>query len=206
MTTYATMNGERATITLPDGSHVTLGVASQLDVPTDFARRDRTLRLKGEAVFAVAHQGGMPFTVVAGATVARVLGTTFLVRRYATDTTTVVAVREGKVAVRSVVLAATQQISVSLTGQTRLQPADAALFTFTTGVLTLEDMTLAHAIAELDRWYDVDIRLGDPALAMQGIGGKFLAGSVSDLAALLEMTFDVRVVRDGRVLTLYPRR
>ncbi|HXC24982.1 MAG TPA: FecR domain-containing protein, partial [Gemmatimonadaceae bacterium] len=67
-------------------------------------------------------------------------------------------------------------------------------------------LPLPAAIVELDRWFDADIRLGDPMLEKQRIKGEFAAGSLADLSAILELTYNVRVVRDGRVLTLYPRR
>ena len=210
MSTYVTANGQRANITLPDGSTVALGVASRLDVPGDYLAGHHTVRLSGEALVAVAHHDGVPFTIVAGDATTRVLGTSFLVRHYATDTTTIVAVRDGKVAVhassvQSVVLTAARMLEVGRGGSVRLQQADPAVFGFATGVMALDGVPLQDAIVELDRWYDADIRLGDPTLATHRITGGFMAGSLADVASALEWTFHMRVVRDGRVLTLYPR-
>ena len=78
--TYTTGDGQRANIMLSDGSIVALNVASQLDVPVDYASGDHTLRLRGEALFTVSHHEGIPLTVIAGPTTARVLGTSFVVR------------------------------------------------------------------------------------------------------------------------------
>jgi transmembrane sensor len=203
--TYTTGNGQRATITLPDSSTVMLDVASRLDVPLDYMAGHRTVRLVGEGLFTVHRHVGTPFTVAAGATTTRVLGTSFVVRRYATDTTALIAVREGKVAVGSTVVTANRFVTVGRAGVSHLRASDASLYTFATGILTIDDLPLPAAIMELDRWYDVDLRLGSPTLATQFVQGKFAAGSPGDLAAILEWTFDVRVVRDGRVLTLYPR-
>jgi ferric-dicitrate binding protein FerR (iron transport regulator) len=205
-TVYATHNGQRADITLADGSTVTLGVASRLEVPADFARGNRTVRLDdGEALFTVAHTKGVPFTVMAGAATTRVLGTTFLVRHYAADTTALVAVRDGKVAVQSTVLTAQQQVLLDRHGVLRIGKTEAIQFAFTTGVLMLDRMTFQDAIPQLDRWYDVDIRVNDPVLAGRQLHGSFAAGSMSDLMELLELVVDSRVVRHGRVLTLYPK-
>ncbi|HXC25682.1 MAG TPA: FecR domain-containing protein, partial [Gemmatimonadaceae bacterium] len=68
---YTTGNGERATITLPDGGTVALNVASRLEVPMDYTAGDRSVRLVGEGVFTVPQRQRSPFTVVAGGTVAR---------------------------------------------------------------------------------------------------------------------------------------
>ncbi|HXC25370.1 MAG TPA: FecR domain-containing protein [Gemmatimonadaceae bacterium] len=203
---YATANGQRATITMTDGSTVMLNVASRLEVPADYAAGNHTVRLIGEGLFTIAHRDGTPLTVLAGATATRVLGTSFVVRHYANDTTTLVAVREGKVAVGSTVVTAAHMVDMDRAGIPTVRPADASMFSFTTGLLTLDTLPLSAAIAELDRWYAADIRLGSPALAALRVQGEFAAGSLADLATMLEMTFDVRVVRNGRILTLYPRQ
>ena len=206
-TTYATTNGQQARITLPDGNTVSLGVASRLEVPTNYSAGNHTVRLPlGEAFFSVSHHAGVPFTVLTGTTAARVLGTAFTVRHYAADTSTIVAVRDGKVAVGHTVVTAQQLVAIGSNGTPRVRPADASWFSFASGVLMLDSTRLSSAIPELDRWYDADIRLGDPSLASQMVEGNFTTGSLADLAAVLEWTFQVRVVRDGRVVTLYPKQ
>lgn len=182
-----------------------LGVASRLNVPADYASGHHTVSLTGEAVFNVSRHGQSPFTVVAGSTTARVLGTSFAVRHYTTDTTVTVAVREGKVAVNDQVVAASRFIAVGPRGMTHVGSGDASQFGFATGVLTIDSMPLSRAIVELDRWYAADIRLGDASLARAPIVGKFTAGSLSDLTEYLQFLLDARVVRDGHIITLYPK-
>jgi transmembrane sensor len=204
--TYTTANGERATITLPDGSTVTLNVGSQLHVPANFATGNRTVQLAGEAFFTVNSHAGSPFTVIAGPSTTRVLGTQFVVRYYVTDTSATVAVREGKVMVQSSVLTGAQQIQVGKFGVAHsVEPASPHQFTFAAGILTLPPMSMADAIAELNRWYNTDIQLADASLRNERISGQFPAGSISDLSAHLEWLFNVRVVREGRILTLHRR-
>ena len=202
--TYMTGNGERAKITLPDGSVAMLNVASELNIPENFSQH-RMVRVKGEALFTVVHHDDTPFTVVAGTTAARVLGTTFVVRRYTTDTATVVAVRDGRVRVGSTILSSGMQLSARPHSRSVVTPVSPSMFTFSMGILTLEDMPLPAAIVELDRWYDADIRLGDVSLASQRMQGQFAPGSIADLARILEHAYNARVVREGRMLTLYQR-
>jgi ferric-dicitrate binding protein FerR (iron transport regulator) len=203
--TYTTAKGQRATITLPDGSTVILNVASQLQVPADYAAGNPALRLTGEALFTVVPNARRAVTVTSGGVTTRVLGTSFLVRHYGNDIATVVAVREGKVAVRSQVLAGMQQSEFTAQGATAVQTANASLFSFATGMLTLDDMPLHDAVVELSRWYDLDIRLGDASLATRRIGGVFAAGAQSDLMTFLEESMHLRVAREGHVVILYPR-
>ena len=210
VSTYVTGNGERANITLPDGNTVALDVASRLEVPANYLSGNHTLRLIGEGMFSVQHHMRAPFTVIAGVTATRVLGTSFLVRHYATDLAALIAVRDGKVEVQAgtghaVTLTAAQQVAIDRAGAIHTQPADAAQFGFVTGVLTLTGGPLIDALPELNRWYDADIRLGDPALATRRLTGEYPAGSLADLTEFLEGTGNIRVVREGRVLTLYRR-
>ena len=129
-----------------------------------------------------------------------------MVRRYTTDTATLVAVSEGKVAVGATVVTAQRLVEVGQRSISHVRPSDTSPFTFATGTLTLNNLPLPAAIVELDRWYGADIRLGSPSFETEHMKGKFAAGSLGDLAEILALTFDVRVVRDGRILTLYPRR
>ncbi len=202
---YTTGNGERASITLPDGSRVTLHVASRLEIPADYAYGNRTVRLDGAAMFLVTHNVGTPFTVVAGPSTTRVLGTSFLVRHYATDTAATVAVRDGRVSVGSVILAASQQATVTMENAPRVTKANPEQFNFARGVLTLNGVPLRDAVPDLRRWYDADIRIGDPSLDVRRLTAEFTSGSIAELAEILEMALDIRVVRTGRILTLYPR-
>lgn len=203
VTVYTTAQGERANITLPDGSTVALNVASRLEVPTDYTAGDRTLRLAGEAFFTVQHHNRAPFTVISGAVATRVLGTSFLVRHYAADTVTEVAVRDGRVTVHSAVVSGGQHVWVAQHAMSRPGPVAATRFSFVTGVLYLDGVTLRDAVPDLNRWYNVDVRFGDAAAATRRISSGFAAGSSHELEEFLTWTMHLRVVRHGRVLTLF---
>ena len=202
--TYITGRGERLAITLPDGSTVRLNVASRIDIPADYLQGNRTVRLDGEGLFTVNHHSNAPFTVIAGQAHARVLGTSFVVRHYVTDTAATVAVRDGKVAVGNTVLTAQQQVTVGTEGMSLVTPTSIGQFGFATGLLTVDNMRLSDAVIELSRWYDADIRLGTSALNNRRLKGQFKTESLADLASMLEWSLGLRVIRDGRTLTLYP--
>ena len=205
-TTYATTQGQRATITLPDSNTVVLNVGSRLEVPTNYGAGNHVVRLAdGEALFTITHHRDAPFVVTAGRVTARVLGTSFIMRHYGTDTAAIVAVRDGKVAVGSTILTAHRLVEIGKSGTPHVQAVDEAPFTFATGTLTIDGLALPDAIVELDRWYNADIRLGDPTLAKRHVNASFSAGSVNELAENLGALYDVRVVREGRVLILNPR-
>lgn len=202
---YATGNGERARVTLTDGSTVVLNVGSRLEVPANYGIDNRNVYLVGEALFTVAHQTSAPFQVSTGTSTTRVLGTTFAVRQYASDSAARIAVRDGRVSVQSTVLSADQEVMASENGVSTVSRANPGYFTFAQGVLTLDDVRLDDAISDLNRWYNADIRLGDSSLDARLVGGRFGTGSLTDLVEYLEWTFNLRVERDGRRLTLYKK-
>lgn len=204
---YTTNNGDRATISLPDGSTVLLNVGSKLEVPGNFAVGSRSLKLTGEALFNVKHQSGTPFTVVAGSITTRVLGTTFVIRRYETDTTVMVAVREGKVEVESEVLVESERIFVALNGVVTRAGVTEAQFSFADNVLKIEGVELSQAIHDLNRWYDVEIRLSPDSELLGGrvVQGAFAVGTPSDIASIISFMFNVRVERQGRILTVHSK-
>lgn len=205
VSTYATAMGQHSTVTLPDGSTVVLNVASTLEVPTDFGVGSRTVKLNGEALFTVVHKSGKPFTVLAGESKTQVLGTRFMVRRYDSDSTAMVAVQEGRVNVNSIIVNAEEKVVVAHRGVISRETVSAGQFTFASGILTLEGVSLLEAIPELNRWYNADIRIGDPGLENEYIKARFASGSLTDLAEIFELLFNARIVSAGRVLTLYSK-
>jgi len=224
--TYTTRPNQRAVITLRDGTHVQLDVASRLDVPSDFGRDDRSVRLVGHATFDVSHHDAAPFIVETRETRATVLGTAFSVRAYesvspARLADVRVAVQSGKVAMQACARAATDSPCVPTAGQTVLAANDVGIvtasrnvdvardtsvdadFAFISGRLLLDGASLGRLVPDLERWYDVEIRLADPSLADRALGGWLSQGTSEDLAQYLTGALHVRVEREGRVMTIY---
>lgn len=85
---------QQRTVTLEDGSTVTLSASSAVEPHFDQNRRQVTL-LKGEAFFDVVHDDSKPFIVSAGSLGVRVVGTAFTVGK--TDQMTEVALARGSI-------------------------------------------------------------------------------------------------------------
>ncbi len=80
-----TGRGQRLSVTLRDGSRVTLAPNSRLTAPAAFGHTTREVTLDGKAYFDVAHDSAYPFTVIAGGARVRDLGTQFIVEAYTRD-------------------------------------------------------------------------------------------------------------------------
>lgn len=99
--TVQVKHGRHQTISLPDGTIVTLNDGSKLDYPQAFNQSSRDVYLTGEAYFDVKHDTRKPFQVHTGKYITRVLGTAFNICAYDNDTRVSVTVTRGKVQVRS---------------------------------------------------------------------------------------------------------
>jgi len=97
---YRNNNQSIRTITLDDGSKVTLEPNTEIRYPKDFSQ-ERQVFLTGEAFFDVTRNPEKPFSVHTDELVTQVLGTSFTVRAYEGEKNIRVSVRTGKVSVFS---------------------------------------------------------------------------------------------------------
>jgi ferric-dicitrate binding protein FerR (iron transport regulator) len=209
----ATAPGERATLRLPDGTEVLLGVASTLRYPADFGTVSREMALEGEAYFDVVHDVQRPFVVHAGQMMAKDLGTRFTVRHYPEDAGARVVVREGRVAIgagqgrRTTVVAPGQQGRMERNGALAITTADtSAVFAWLTGRLVMKSVPLGEALPDLGRWFDLDFRLEDSLLAdiplTVSLTSRPTPASLRTLAAALGLD----LAQQGRIVTLRATR
>lgn len=210
---YVTASGERATITLKDGTSVTLNVASRLRVPADYGESSRTVFLDGEARFSVTNKVAAPFLVNAAGTTTRVLGTVFGVRAYPGTSGVQVVVVQGKVSLRApvvtvspeVTLVAGDRVVMGPDGQVR-QTHDEPVqryMAWTTGELYIDEMPVSDALTQLGIWYNLEFRISDSALMTRHITLAVLGNTLTD-AQLHEIAtaLDATATRNGRIITL----
>jgi transmembrane sensor len=218
MRQITTAKGQRAEIQLEDGSRVVLGVESRLRLSSDFGVRTREVYLDGTAYFDVVHDSTHPFIVRTANAVARDVGTRFVVNAYPESHATRVIVRDGAVSLGGIpAQRARQPENVLVTGgklgQLRagdsvitMRSVDPALYTaWIQGDLVFHDVPLGDAIAELRRWYKVDVRLGDQSLVRMPISASFAVESFSEAIAVVTTVLPLRAVRRDNVVMLYRR-
>lgn len=206
---YATAVGEHRTVTLPDGSRLTLNTGSAVDLAFgDLERRVRLLR--GEVYVQTAPDAARdarPFVVETPHGRLRALGTRFAVRLLpadgATPAATRLTVQEHRVQVTahgggaSVIVQAGHgvQLSAGRIDEMRahaLQSADAAPG-WTQGVLYADGQRLDDFLAELSRYRPGVIRCA-PQVAGLRISGAFQLADTDYVLAMLRETLPVQVV------------
>jgi transmembrane sensor len=207
---YAAPVGETVAVRLPDDSEVTLAPASRIELSPDFAET-RDVRLSGEAFFRVTHDPSHPFRVLSGGNAARVLGTEFDVRTGRGSEALVVALVSGLLGVGpasaepATVLEPGQMATLDEAGAARVGPADLErILAWRSGRIELNQMTLADALTELERWYDVDLRVEDAALGAKRLSASFAGEPIEQVLETLTFALGARWERAGSVYRVVP--
>ena len=208
---YTTAAGEHRTVTLTDGSVVTLGPGSRMALRWTAAQR-RVELPAGTARFRVAGNPRRPFVVDTAYGQVEDVGTIFDVTADPFDTR--VRVIEGRVAVSAagsrdagdslsagrLVLSAGDHARIG-GGIADTRSAARSVIAWTAGRLLIRDAPLGAVIGELDRSHSRRLILADTRLATLTISGVFDATDTGPLLRYLELYQGVRVERapDGSV-------
>lgn len=199
--TLRTDVGEIRTKTLADGSTVTLNTDTRLRV--EMMEKERRIKLlEGQARFDVAHDAARPFRVEAGGIMVTALGTAFDVAALPRGTT--VTLIEGKVVVdvaaskapARVALAPGEQLVAKAEAKPVKRPARmAAALAWQRREVDINSLSLAEALAEVNRYSDTKVRVLDSSLQDAKVSGVFRTGDVEAVSYALQSYFDLKVVR-----------
>jgi transmembrane sensor len=218
---YATEIGEQRSITLEDGSSVTLNSRSRIKLR--FTAGERAVELiEGQALFTVAKDSARPFVVSTGDTRVRAVGTQFDVYRKRTGT--VVTVVEGRVAVArnlgvvkpaahaplpssedgprvgpgELLLAAGEQLRVTAAA---IEPPKAANIAHATAWtdkrLVFESTPLREVVEEFNRHNRQQLVIRDPELYDFHISGVFPSADSDRMVEFLRQRFGVTASPSG---------
>ena len=211
-----TRPGQRAQFRLTDGSRVVLASSSVLRYdPTTFGASTRELQLDGRAYFEVTHDPRRPFLVRTARTVTEDLGTEFLITDYTGDAATEVVVASGTVAVRTgatdtavaaTVLAAGEKVRLDTAGRATVRHGVdlGAELAWTEGRLVFVNAPVPDVVAELERWYGIDLQLGGVQLGAHRFTGSYNGESDSTVVNELAAAIGARVERRGGAVVLVP--
>lgn len=209
-----TNKGERAEARLSDGTRVVLGPETRVRIEYSTDESRRSVQLLGEAYFDVAPDPERPFEVRAGSTLTRVLGTEFDVRAYPTDSAVNVVVAEGRVAFRgasdpdsAAVHLEAGDLGALVTGGTvsvrRVDPD--AYLGWQNGRLAFEDAPLSQVAVQIERWYGIPVRIGDPALSNRRLTASFRDQSLDEVIANIAAALELEYTKVGQSYTFLPK-
>ena len=213
--TVVTQLGERSQVVLPDGTKVWLNSSSSVEYVAPFFSRQRRVKMEGEAYFEVEHDRRAPFVVSTNGLDIEVLGTRFNIRNDDNEHRVTTVLLEGavkayasgdeKAAVR---LRPSQQLVFDTrTGAMRLtdEPSADRSINWIDGRFCFEHDTFAEIVAELKRYYNVDIRFMDDALRSERFSGDFrVEDGIYHIMSVLQLTYKFTYKVVGNDIEIYP--
>ncbi|SMC89980.1 FecR family protein [Pedobacter nyackensis] len=177
MKEFSTVKGQRAKITLADGTMVYMGPASTLKYPEQFKDSIRGISLEGEAFFEVAHNPHKPFIIETHNIHTQVLGTSFKVNaiegrpfevQVATGKVRVDRINPGHTEHLAVLTPGQQVVLSNLTSEAVIgQVAIQEVRDWKQSILVFKDQTLSEIARQLERAYDVQFSFKNAAKARE---------------------------------------
>lgn len=206
----STAKGQRANLTLGDGSKVLLNAESTISLPKHFDEDLREVSLEGEAYFQIAENAERPFVIHSRGSVIRVLGTSFSVRSYPEDTEVQVFVEEGKVAMDPNSESKQAVITADQLGRLHTESGnietenvkDRELYlSWKDGYLKFKEKTMGQVALELERRYDIEVIFEDPSIKEKTLTAFLKSRSVENVMEVIAMSLDINYQLEEDTLT-----
>ncbi|MGN6418544.1 MAG: FecR family protein [Pseudobacter sp.] len=210
--TLTTPRGGHYEATLPDGSKVWLNAASSIRFPSKFNSTDRTVIVTGEVFLEVAKNQQAPFSVTAGNTNVRVLGTSFNINAYDNEPVVKTTLVEGSVRVGpdgansgAMVLRPGQQaVSASNGVVNGVETPDlSGILAWKNGFISFDNMDFKTVMRQLERWYDVKVEYKGAAPTVKLNGELDRQVPLTDVLNYLSR-LNIKFERNGRTITVLP--
>ncbi|MDR1381480.1 MAG: FecR domain-containing protein [Tannerella sp.] len=172
--------GQRVNITLPDGTNVWLNARSNLSYPASFGRDKRMMTLNGEAYFEVAVDRDRPFVVQTAQGSVEVLGTSFNVDAYASESHFETTLMNGSLHVR---LNGGADDGILLKPDTKATLKDGKLlveavndytrYRWREGLICFVNAPFVEIMHDFEKYYGVSVRVKNAKAKNLSFTGKF---------------------------------
>jgi ferric-dicitrate binding protein FerR (iron transport regulator) len=175
--------GQQLDVDLPDGTRVTMNGSSRLTWPAVFSKKERRVRLSGEAYFSVMHEGKHPFVVETSQYNIEVLGTEFNVEAYEGSEKFSTSLVKGRVKVisnddpkESVVLLP-KQMATFADGKLVVRTIpESENFQWRNGVIAFHCASFKEMMELLKKYYGVSVIYEKDELPVSTFSGKIHIG------------------------------
>ncbi len=214
--TLSTPKGGLYKLQLPDGTDVWLNAASSITYPTAFTGSSRKVTVTGEVYFEVAKDKTKPFLVnVDNKSAVEVLGTSFNINSYGDEGNIKTTLLEGSVRVengqwsmangKTAILKPGEQAEIADNSPLTIHhsPDLEQVVAWKNGLFNFNQAGLQLVMAQLSRWYDIDVKYEGniPARTFRGKITRDL--KLSQVINILEEV-GVHFKIEGRTLVVTP--
>lgn len=204
----STGEGEQVTISLPDGTQVTLNAGSRLSYNlSDYNSDERQIKFDGEGYFRVAKNPSSPFSIAAKGLKVSVLGTTFNLRARSSDATAELSLEEGSVRFlalktgQNVILSPNQkgildQKRGTLTVEEERHVTDASAWR--RGELVFRNIPFAEVLKEIEDVYHVSIDMEAETYQDDLFTGVLSRTNINEVLEVIEHSYHLKAtLKDG---------
>jgi transmembrane sensor len=206
--------GERANITLPDGTLVELNSESDLCyIPKTYNKSERQIRFDGEGFFTVSKDKERPFLIDAQGLKVRVLGTKFNLQVKKDRATAELALEEGSVSFTSirtgenVTLVPNQKAVLNqgtgkITIQNGIEMEDAKAWELKEMIFRNEP--LASVIKAIEKTYNVDIQIDYSHCMTDLFTGTIPSNDIQEALEVLEKSYHFCATMRNKQIVITP--
>jgi len=205
--------GQRASVTLPDGTKVWLNSHTQIIYNSNYGVEDRVVDLRGEAYFEVAKDKEHRFIVKAGGLDVEALGTTFNVKAYKEDDGVIATLFSGSIRAtagkHSAVLSPAQQVVFSRKSETLVvdSPENIAYASmWRDNELAFKGETLNDIAIRLNRLYNVRIEFKSEKIKQYRFSGVIKNNSLDNVFEIISLTSPIMYESLGDTILLSERK
>jgi transmembrane sensor len=198
--------GQKSKINLTDGTVVYLNASSKISYLENFETDRRLIHLTGEAYFEVARDSVRPMIVMSGSLQTKALGTKFNVNAFEDDNEFTISLLEGKVEVKDTLdnqklileerQAAKYNINRNKLDKVSFNLSESILWK--DGILYFQKSPLHQVIAELERWYGVEIAVSGSPDNPKVVSGRFENESLANVLQGIAFSSDFDYQINGK--------
>lgn len=189
--------GTRTVVDLPDGSKAWLNAGSALTYPVLFSKRERKVKIAGEAFFRIK-KNDIPFIVQNPGPEIKVYGTSFNINSYADEELVTVALAEGKISLmiggeeRFIVPGQVSYFNKSQKSVSVKSENIDRFICWREGKFIFRDTPLSSILRRLQRQYNVEINLVQPELGGYRYNATFQNENLDQILELLKLSAPIR--------------
>lgn len=208
----STARGERASVTLPDGTTVSLNSESRLGYfPKAYNKAERKISFNGEGYFQVCKNREVPFVIDARGLQVKVPGTKFNLLAREHQKTAELALEEGSVWLeatkshKNVVLRPLQKaILEQSTGEIRIIAEEdiKKISAWRHGNMVFRNTEFAEVIRTIEKNYDVTIKLTAKNCPADSFTGTLPLTNLNEVLEVIEKSYHLKAQIRGREVIL----
>lgn len=195
--------GQRAELSLPDGTKVWLNAKTTFTFPEKFDKDHRNVQLDGEAYFDVEKDEERPFTVSTNKYDIKVLGTEFNVTAYSESPLFETSLLEGEVEITGSNEAKPSRLTPNNqayleNGRLKIVPlTDQGHLLWKEGIIYFDNESVQDIMSKLELYFDVKISIKNRSLVSYRYSGKFRTkDGVEQVLKVLQLKHKFKYTKD----------